>query len=251
MVARQVLAADPAVLADLAAVRLGESAFRRELSRVDDAGFDAPTLLPGWTRRHLVAHVGYNARALSRLVVWADTGVETPMYASAEARNAEIEMGATLRPQALRSLAEHAAIELDVRWRDLPDDRWAAPVRTAQGRELPVSETLWLRQREVWLHAVDLCTGLRMRDLPADFLERLVPDVLGAWARRGEGAGLRLVSGDLSSGRAWGADADSATAVASGALPDLVAWATGRSADPYGDGLSWSGEGPQVAPLWV
>lgn len=247
MVARQVQATDPAVLADLAAVRLGEAAFRRELSRVDDAGFDAPTLLPGWTRRHLVAHVGYNARALSRLVVWADTGVETPMYASAQARAAEIELGATLRPQALRSLAEHAAIELDVRWRDLPDHRWAVLVRTAQGRELPASQTLWLRQREVWLHAVDLGAGLRVRDLPVDFLERLLPDVLGAWVGRGEAAGLRLVSGESS----WGADGDDVGAVVSGSLPDLVAWATGRSTDPHGDGLSWAGRGPLPAPRWL
>lgn len=247
MVARQVLTADPAVLADLAAARLGEAAFRRELSRVDDAGFDAPTLLPGWTRRHLVAHVGYNARALSRLVVWADTGVETPMYASPEARNAEIDLGATLSPRALRSLAEHAAIELDVRWRDLPEDRWAAPVRTAQGREVPVRETLWLRQREVWLHAVDLGAGLRVRDLPEDFLVRLLPDVLSAWARRGEGTGLRLVSG----GRAWGADAASSSSVVFGALPDLVAWATGRSSDPTAGALEWTGEGPQAAPRWL
>nr|WP_222437746.1 maleylpyruvate isomerase family mycothiol-dependent enzyme [Quadrisphaera sp. RL12-1S] len=241
------MATDPAVLADLAAARLGEAAFRRELSRVDDAGFDGPSLMPGWTRRHLVAHVGYNARALSRLVVWADTGVETPMYASPEARNAEIDLGSTLRPQALRSLAEHAAIELDVRWRDLPEDRWAAPVRTAQGREVPVRETLWLRQREVWLHAVDLGAGLRVRDLPEEFLARLLPDVLGAWSRRGEGAGLRLVSGQ----RSWGADAAAASSVVCGDLPDLVAWATGRASGPTGDALEWVGEGPRAAPRWL
>ena len=39
---------------------------------------------PGWSRRHVVAHVGYNARALTRLVEWAKTGIETPMYASAD-----------------------------------------------------------------------------------------------------------------------------------------------------------------------
>jgi len=243
VVARTDQTRDPAVVTDLAATRLGEAAFRRELSRLDDAGFDEPSLLPGWTRAHLVAHVGYNARALSRLVTWADTGVEHPMYSSPEARLAEIDLGATLRPQALRSLAEHAAIELDVRWRDLPGERWGARVRTAQGRDVPASETLWLRQREVWLHAVDLSTGLRVRDLPEEFLLRLLEDVLGLWDRRGDDVGVRLEREDGVG--SWGAG--DAGAVVTGDLADLVQWATGRGQD----GLEWTGGAPRQAPRWL
>ena len=53
----------------------------------------APSGLPGWTRKHLVAHVAANADALSNLVRWAATGEETPMYSSMEQRNADIEAG--------------------------------------------------------------------------------------------------------------------------------------------------------------
>ena len=245
MPARTDRATDPQVVADLAAVRLGTASFRRALSKVSDQGFDENSGLPGWTRRHLTAHVGYNARALSRLVVWADTGVETPMYASPQERDSEIELGATLRPQALRSLSDHAAIELDVRWRDLPAQRWGETVVTAQGRSVPVSETLWLRTREVWLHAVDLRTGTRVRDIPEAVLRRLLDDVVGAWERRGEAAGL-LLRETGGRGRSWGSE-DAPVSEVSGTLPDLVAWATGR-----GDrGVTFDDGPPRAAPRWI
>lgn len=246
MVTRTDQATDPAVRADLATVRLGTAAFRRALGRLTDDDFDAPSGLPGWTRSHVVAHVGYNARAVARLVTWAATGVEHAMYSSPEARAQEIELGATLRPQALRSLCEHAAIELDVRWRDLPDERWAEVVVTAQGRRVPASETLWIRTREVWLHAVDLRAGMRVRDLPKPVLRRLLDDVAGLWARRGQLDGLRLVETN-DERQFWGADQD-VRAEVSGDLPSLVTWATGRGSSA----VSWPrGASPRPAPHWI
>lgn len=247
MVAREVLATDPDVLRDLDTVRLGTSYFRRALERLPDAEFDAPTVLPGWDRRTLVSHVGYNARAVARLVTWADTGVETPMYSSPEARGAEIEAGSSLRPDALRSLVEHAAVELDVRWRDLPADRWGFEVRTAQGRLVPVSETLWMRSREVWLHAVDLDTGARISDVPVEVLARLLGDVVGMWGKRDELDGLAVSTQDVD-GSALVLGATDPTTTVSGPLPDVVAWATGRHPGP--ETLTWTGE-PRRAPRWL
>jgi maleylpyruvate isomerase len=246
MVARQVLATDPTVLADLATVRLGTAQFRRVLIRLADEDFDGPSLLAGWSRRHVIAHVGYNARAIARLVTWAATGQETPMYPSPETRAAEIEAGATLRPDALRSLCEHAAMDLDVRWRDLPEARWSETVRTAQGRTVPVSETLWMRTREVWLHAVDLDAGARFDEIPPGVLARLLGDVVGAWEKRGELGGLSVTFegpegavrlGDLSGSRE-----------VTGTLVDVVEWATGRAGPS--DHLKWVGE-MQPAPRWL
>ena len=248
MVARQVLATDPAVLRDLATVRLGTAYFRRLLWKVRDDEFAAPSLLPAWRRDQLIAHVGYNARAVARLVSWAATGVETPMYASPQARGEEIELGATLRPDALRSLCEHSAIDLDVRWRDLPDDRWSSTVVTAQGREVPAAETLWMRSREVWLHAVDLDVGGRLEDIPVPVLRRLLSDVAGMWDKRGELEGLTLSvdSGDQAS---YG-DISAASTSVVGPLPVLVGWATGR-ARPDHPSLRWRRGTPAEAPRWL
>jgi len=250
MVARQVLATDPGVLADLATVRLGTAFFRRALNLVPNDEFDAPTLLPGWNRRHIVAHVGYNARAIARLVSWAATGEENPMYASPQARADEIEQGATLRPEALRSLCEHSAIDLDVRWRDLPDTNWSATVVTAQGRHVPASETLWMRCREVWLHAVDLDVGMHISDIPEEVLTRLLSDVVTAWQKRDQFHDLALCVETGPEHLQFG-DVNADTVV-SGRLPAVLEWATGRTPDAAQAALTWgSGGSPQAAPRWL
>ena len=247
MPARVDQAHDPAVVADLATARLGTAFFRRALNRVLDDDLDGVSLLPGWTRRHVVAHVGYNARALARLVDWAATGVETPMYDSPEARNEEIEFGATLPPEALRNLVEHSAIDLDVRWRDLASDRWSQIVRTAQGREVPAAETVWMRIREVWLHAVDLDSGARVGQIPADVQERLISDIHRAWVVRPAGRIPSLAATDRSA--RWGPP-DAASTV-SGPLAALTAWATGRLPTAAAEVLRWSGGPPGPAPRWI
>lgn len=246
MVARVDQATDPQVIADLATVRLGTAFFRRALNRVTDAGLDGPSLLPDWDRRHLTAHVGYNARALARLVVWADTGEVTPMYASPEARNEEIEFGATLPPEALRNLVEHSAIDLDVRWRDLPDDHWTAEVKTAQGRTVPVSETVWMRSREVWLHAVDLDSGARLDQIPHEVLTRLIGDVHRTWTSRGESVPA-LVAADSTDSWVDGTPGP----VVTGSLADLAGWVTGRLSAADLGRLQWDGGAPAAAPRWI
>lgn len=211
---------------ELGWARSGTAYFVRKLNELTDDDLTGPSLLPGWNRAALVAHVGYNARGLARLVEWARTGVETPMYASPEQRAAEIERGATLPARALRHLVHHSAVHLDVEWRDLPDDAWDAQVRTAQGRVVPARETAWMRAREVWVHAVDLDNGASVVDLPADLLDRLVTDVLAAWERRGESAAVRFAPTD----RPWPAEQSGDGPTVTGTTADLVRWLTGRGA---------------------
>ena len=62
--------------------------------RLDDSALAAPSGLPGWTRGHVVAHLARNADGLGNLAPWAETGIETPMYASRDARAAAIEADA-------------------------------------------------------------------------------------------------------------------------------------------------------------
>jgi maleylpyruvate isomerase len=198
--------------------------------------------------------VGYNARAVARLVDWAATGDEKPMYSSPRARAEEIELGATQSPDALRCLSEHAAIDLDGRWRDLPADRWDARVVTAQGRDVPASETVWMRTREVWLHAVDLDAGARIDDVPRPVLSRLVEDVLRAWAPREEPP-VRLEIADARPEETLVLPCHAAVANAttvSASLPALAAWVTGRLPVEQREALlTWSDGRPMAAPRWI
>ena len=242
MVARVDQATDPTVISDLAVVRAGTAYFRRVLNNLTDEEMAAPTALDGWTRKHLIAHVGYNARALARLAMWAATGEETPMYPSPQARGEEIEFGATLGAEALRNLCDHSAIDLDVRWRDLVADRWSAEVVTAQGRTVPVSETVWMRTREVWLHALDLNAGGRIEEVPNPVLERLLGDVVRTWQARDQLDGLAIA---VDSGMTLGnLEGDRSV---HGDLHAMVRWATGRGG---GDALTWTGR-RTPAPRWI
>src|SRR5690606_41518642 len=82
------------------------------LGTLDDSDLRAPSRLPGWSRAHVVSHLHFNAEALRRLADWARTGVENPMYPSAQRRDAEIEEGAGLPPAELRALVRTSAAAL-------------------------------------------------------------------------------------------------------------------------------------------
>ncbi|WP_427169819.1 maleylpyruvate isomerase family mycothiol-dependent enzyme [Arthrobacter sp. 92] len=228
MVARHDRTTDPRLLAALLQARRGTAFFARKLNELTDAELDGDSLLPGWTRRHIAAHIGYNARAIARLVEWAATGVETPMYPSTEARDHEIDFGATLSPIALRHLFDHSAVHLNVEWRDLPEDAWHHKVKTAQGRIVPAGETVWMRTREVWVHAVDLDNGATFADIPAPVLARLLTDITGAWKTRGTDTGLLVKVTDQDPAMTFGDTSAENPTIISGPLAGVTQWATGR-----------------------
>jgi maleylpyruvate isomerase len=217
----------------------GEQHLGTALGRLTDEEFAAPSLLPGWPRQRLLAHVARNADALVNLLSWARTGVETPMYASPEARDAGIDEAAALPPAELRAEVLAATQRLAEAMRGLPADAWSAQVRTAQGRMVPASEVPWMRSREVWVHAVDLDTGVGFADVPEDVLAALVDDVFRMWDRRDQVPDVAVFAGD----REWG----TGTLAVAGPLPAVAAWLTGRS---DGAGLQADGPLPSLA-AWL
>ncbi|MDV6271006.1 maleylpyruvate isomerase family mycothiol-dependent enzyme [Rhodococcus globerulus] len=226
----------------LDATRRGTELFARHLAELGDDEFAQPSGLPDWTRAHLVAHVGYNAAALSRLTDWAATGIETPMYDSVEQRGREIDEGATESVQDLRDRFEHTARLLDDKWLSLPKSFWSNEVRTIQGRTVPASETVWLRAREVWIHAVDLGNGAEFSDIPEPVLRSLVDDVVKAWRTRGVGSELAL---DISDEQSLVVGDEHLISV-SGDLPSIVQWVAGRGSS----GVSGVPVG-LIAPRWL
>jgi len=195
---------------------------------LDEAALGAPSALPGWTRRHLLAHVAANAEALGNLVHWAATGEPTPMYSSPGDRAAGIERGALLPDAELGAWLRAAAQALDDAMTKLSDGQWQAPVLTAQGRTVPATEVPWLRAREVYVHAVDLATGLSFAELPAGFCAALCDDVIAKRASA-QASGSALVLKALDTGGRWELSGDSAPIVLSGPLAEITAYLTGRA----------------------
>ena len=199
-----------------------------DAAALPDQALAAPTALPGWTRRYLLAHVAANAGALRNLVHWARTGEERRMYASNEQRDADIAAGAALPAAKLRAWVDSSALELAADLDALPAAAWAAKVITAQGLTRSASEIPWMRVREVYVHAIDLGAGTGWTDLPAPFLAALLDDVTTRRSARGGGPALAVAATD--SGHAWEVDGQGAPVPVSAPLADLAAYLTGRPA---------------------
>ncbi|MFG2023701.1 maleylpyruvate isomerase family mycothiol-dependent enzyme [Streptomyces sp. NPDC048825] len=199
----------------------GHAYFLSQLKAVGDEELRGPSRLPGWSGRHLLSHVGHNAKALGRLAHWAATGEPTPMYPSPDARAEEIESGAAWPVPHLRAFVEAEHDRLAAALDRLTDPKWDAEVVTAQGRTVPARTIPWLRSREVWIHACDLPSGGDFSAFPEDFVDALIEDAL---TRRRTGQGLRLqVRATDREGRT-----DESPAVVEGTAADLARWLTGR-----------------------
>ena len=199
-----------------------------DVTALPDEALRAPTALPGWTRRYLLAHVAANADALRNLVHWARTGEERRMYASNERRDADIAAGARLPAPELTDWVESSARDLAADLDSMPAPAWDAKVITAQGLTRAASEIPWMRVREVYVHGVDLGAGTRWTDLPAPFLTALLDDVTVRRSANGGGPALAVAATDT--GHAWEVAGTGAPVPVSGPLTDLAAYLTGRPA---------------------
>jgi maleylpyruvate isomerase len=203
----------------------GHRYFLARLAQVSDDELLAPSALPGWTGRHVLSHVGHNARAIRRLAHWAATGEPTPMYARATSRAREIALGAHWDTARLRSFVEVEQDELAAALHRLHNDHLTTEVVTAQGRHVPAALLPWLRTRELWIHAVDLHRDADFSDFPGPLLDELIVDVL-RWRRdvRGEAVRVRPTDRDLTPAL----DARDPPEWIEGRSCDLARWLTGR-----------------------
>lgn len=221
----------------------GQRAVEDTVTALEPAAVQEPSALPGWTRGHVITHLARNADALVNLLNWAGTGTPTPMYATPEQRNADIEAGAG-RPLAeqLTDLQEAGRRFTDAA-ATLPPEAWSARVKSAQGRDIPAAEVPWMRVREVWLHLVDLAVGVDIDVLPDGVAATLVHDVAG-WMTPKLDRGIALRP-DGHPEELLGAGDPVATVAGP---PSLIAgWLVGRSAL---DRLRVDGDAPTL-PRWL
>ncbi len=131
----------------------------------------APSLLPGWTRAHVLAHVARSGDAMRNLLAGARSGQNRPAYASAEAREADIETGARRGTKDLADDLADSAMAFRTVARQLPDDAWRLQVRVLDSAPFPAADLLTRRLVEVELHHCDLGAGYGPADWPAAFAE--------------------------------------------------------------------------------
>lgn len=222
--------------------------FAATVETLSDAGAREDSLVPPWTRGHVVTHIARATASLCRLLSWAHPGVETPQYASMEARAAEIEAGAARTVDALVADVRAASERFEAAVRALPAAAWRAEVRMRTGELRTPASLVATRLRELEIHHSDLDAGYTFADIPRETARWIIDDLLDAQARRAEVPALRIeaTDTDLAAGTGTGAP------VVRGAQADLLAWLTGRSP---GAGLTATGpSGPApvpTAPYWI
>src|SRR6476646_1300261 len=87
---------------DLAGLDASAIALNRTVDALTADDLAAPSLLPGWTRGHVVAHLALNGRALARVLDAVGRGQPVAMYESDEQRDSEINEYADAGPDELR-----------------------------------------------------------------------------------------------------------------------------------------------------
>ena len=189
-----------------------------------------PSLLPGWSRGHVLTHLARNGDGLANLLTWAETGVETPQYPSLEAREADIEAGAGRSADELTADLAGSAEAFAARARGLPDEAWLAQVRGMRGPAHPAWFVLNRRLFEIEVHHADLGWEYGPPDWPGWFVSDELYRLTGEYTQ--DPACPAAVLNDINSGRQYflRTDDDSATTV-SGSGYALLAWLIGRESD--------------------
>jgi maleylpyruvate isomerase len=214
------------------------------VARLDAQTAQAPSLLPGWTRGHVLTHLARNADGLANVARSAITGDVVPMYRSVAQRDADIEAGAHRRVAELEADVESSSERLLALLADVPSDALDVGVPSGRGTDVRVGDVPWLRTREVVYHHVDLGVGFTFVDVPEPLLRRGLEECPGRLSDARPGAAVRCTYRDGSSQDL--AVGDAATKV-EGPAPEVLAWLTGRS---DGAGLTCADGALPTLPSW-
>jgi maleylpyruvate isomerase len=220
------------VVAALVDLRTSTAALIRgiEAEQWTDADMRAPSLLPEWTRGHVLTHIARNADGIARTLAGALRGEVVARYPDGRAgRDADIKAGATRAATELIADVRESADRLDRVFGAVADaDGWELPTE-----DRPAGDYAPARWREVEIHRVDLAGAYTPDEWPASFISYLLPVLVDTVPNRTDCALKITVTPDGSTttdlpGSVWTVGSGEQVSVAG---PDwaLLAWLAGRS----------------------
>ncbi|PHX60903.1 MAG: hypothetical protein CK552_03380 [Actinobacteria bacterium] len=216
------------------------------VSSMTEIQMHEPSLLPNWSRGHLLAHVDGNARGLARLVRWALDGNQRDMYISPVVREGDIEIHALRSQQRQLAAVIDSASEFAQEFALLTEDQLGREIALRNGRLVKAGSLIKLRLQEVAIHHLDLDSSdaFACEQWPPAMVEQLLPEVASDFASRDD---LSLGWIEVAGGPKYQIDSAMQTGV-SGPPASLLAWLLGRSS---GGDLEVTGAGqlPNV-PNW-
>lgn len=216
-------AALPALRASSAALVQGI-----EAEQWTDLDVRAASLLPGWSRGHVLTHIARNADGINRTMAGALRGEVVARYPDGRAgRDADIEAGARRSSVELLADVRESAERLDRVISAVADaDAWDLPTEDRSTGEYVVA-----RWREIEIHRVDLGGSYTPSDWPPEFVGYLLPELAAHVSGRTTTAVRIEITSDGSvttdlAGRSWAMQGEAIEVRG----PDwaVLAWLAGR-----------------------
>jgi maleylpyruvate isomerase len=236
-------APSPDLDAILEALHASEQRLLRTVDSLRADQWTEPSLLPGWSRAHVVAHLALNAEGLAGAVDGLAHEQVVPIYASNERRDGDIEELAQADPADIRERLFSGSQQLRDALGTLDGNQWDGSVRRLpDGPHWPVASVPGTRRREVEIHHADVEAGYTRADWPADFCIDLLDGVTVTHANSPDSPVFTVRATDTV--RTWTVGAEEP--VVEGTAADLGWWLTGRG---HGEGLSCdAGALPTLGP---
>jgi maleylpyruvate isomerase len=202
-----------------------------------------PSVLPGWTRGHVVAHLALNAEGLAGAVDGLAHERDVPIYESDDRRNSDIEELSGAEPAEIRERLFAAGQALRDALSSLDEEQWAGSVhRLPGGPVLSMATIPETRRREVEIHHADMDAGYGHEDWPEDFQIALLDTVTVDRAADPDSPVFTVRATDTV--RTWTVGAEQP--VVDGTAADLAWWLVGRGT---GGGLTCdNAELPRLGP---
>jgi maleylpyruvate isomerase len=214
----------------------------RSVDSLTDAQWAEPSLLPHWTRAHVIAHLALNAEGFARALEGLLEDERVPIYPSNESRNADIEALASRHVSHIRDRYFATTQHFRTVANSLEEEHWADTVlRLPEGPEWPARSLIAARRQEVEVHHADLGMAYTAQQWPSDFTFWLIDRTTGTHADSPDSPDFALRATDV--GRTWQVGASQPEVA--GTAADLAWWLIGRG---HGEGLSPAGNLPTLGP---
>ncbi|MEY2474570.1 MAG: maleylpyruvate isomerase [Actinomycetota bacterium] len=134
-----------------------------------------PSLLPGWSRGRVIAHLAHKSRSHVAVFEGAREGVVREQWPRGQAAaEAETEAWSNRSATDLCGLLAGGFSELERAWQLLPDDAWLRSGISSAG-ERSMIEFVDRHMRDVFVHHVDLGIGYVAADWPTVFVTTELP----------------------------------------------------------------------------
>ena len=169
---------------DRAGAARAHRALEATIADLSDDQAREPSLLPGWSRGHVLTHIARNADSFTRMVCGAQRGEMLEQYPGGrEQRAADIEAGSGRGAAELIADVRRSNAELEAAWDAIDADTWQRQGLATVG-PVTIDDLPFRRWREAGVHHADLWLDYRWSDWPTDYVRLELERMTMLWNSR-------------------------------------------------------------------